>query len=68
MFVDEYMAPKIEDPTREYFTTLAQNLSNSKHTLEIIPDKNGILPIQALRIYKPPLLSSAITSPSTAKP
>jgi hypothetical protein len=68
MFVDEYMAPKIEDPTREYFTTLAQNLSNSKHTLEIIPDKNGILPIQALRTYKPPLLSSVITDQSTTKP
>ena len=61
MFVDEYVAPKIEDPAREYFTTLAQNLSNSKHTLEIIPDKNAIVPIQALRVYRPPLMSSIVS-------
>lgn len=53
MFVDAYLVPKIEDPSREYFTTLAQNLSNSKHKLEIIPDKNGIVPIQEIRVYKP---------------
>ncbi|HEY9609920.1 SGNH/GDSL hydrolase family protein [Allocoleopsis sp.] len=58
MFVDEYVVPKVEDPTKEYFTTLAQNLSNSKHKLEIIPDKNGIPPIQAIRVYRPPLISS----------
>lgn len=55
MFVDEYVAPQIDDPSREYFTTLAQNLSNSKHMLEIVPDKNGTIPIQALRVYRPPL-------------
>ena len=56
MLVDKYVTPKIEDSTKEYFTTLAQNLSNSKHQLEIIPDKNGILPIQKIRVYRPPLM------------
>jgi hypothetical protein len=56
MFVDEYPAPKIADPTKEYFTTLAQNLSNSKHTIEIISDQSGAVPIQALRVYRPPVL------------
>lgn len=55
MFVDEYVTPKIEDSTKEYFTTLAQNLSNSKHKLEIIPEPNGILPIQEIRVYRPPV-------------
>lgn len=55
MFVDVYTTPTIEDSSKEYFSTLAQNLSNSKHTLEIIPDKNGIVPIQAIRVYRPPL-------------
>jgi hypothetical protein len=55
MFVDEYVPPQIEDPTQEYFTTLAQNLSNSKHRLEIIPEQNGMVPIQSLRVYRPPL-------------
>lgn len=55
MFVDVYVPPQIKDQTKEYVTTLAQNLSNSKHTLEIIPDKKGVVPIQAIRVYRPPL-------------
>jgi hypothetical protein len=54
MFVDSYVAPKITDSTREYYTTLAQNLSNSKHILEIAPEANGKVPIQAIRVYSPP--------------
>jgi hypothetical protein len=67
MFVDVYVAPNIEDPSREYVTTLAQNLSNSKHTLEIIPDKNGIVPIQAIRVYRPPLISEGKSEKETGK-
>ncbi len=55
MFVDAYVKPEIKDLSREYVTTLAQNLSNSKHTIEIIPDKNGMIPIQAIRVYRPSL-------------
>lgn len=54
MFVDSYMTPQIADSTREYYTTLAQNLSNSKHILEIVPEANGKVPIQAIRVYRPP--------------
>jgi hypothetical protein len=50
-FVDEYAAPKVEDSSREYATTLAQGLSNGKHTLEI----SGAVPIKEIRVYKPPL-------------
>jgi hypothetical protein len=57
MFVDSYVAPKIEDSTREYYTTLAQNLSNSKHILEIVPEANGQVPIQTIRVYSPPYKS-----------
>ena len=55
MFVDTYTLPKIEDPTREHATTLAQGLTNDKHTLEIIADGNGAIPIRAIRVYRPPL-------------
>jgi hypothetical protein len=55
MFVDMYVTPQVKDSSRESFTTLAQNLSNSRHRLEIIPDKGGIMPIQSLRVYQPPL-------------
>ncbi|MEG4282549.1 SGNH/GDSL hydrolase family protein [Microcoleus sp. A006_D1] len=56
MFVDSYIPPQIADRTREYSTTLAQNLSNSKHILEIIPEANGKVPIQAIRVYRPPYI------------
>ncbi|HYG74281.1 MAG TPA: SGNH/GDSL hydrolase family protein [Planctomycetota bacterium] len=50
MFVDTYQAPKVEDPSREVVTTLAQGLSNGKHTLEL----SGKAPIKAIRVYRPP--------------
>ncbi|MEG4506413.1 SGNH/GDSL hydrolase family protein [Microcoleus sp. F6_B4] len=54
MFVDLYVPPQIVDSSREYSTTLAQNLSNSKHTLEILPEADGKVPIEAIRVYRPP--------------
>ena len=54
MFVDSYVSPQIVDRTREYSTTLAQNLTNSKHLLEIIPETDGKVPIQAIQVYRPP--------------
>ncbi|MEG4940170.1 SGNH/GDSL hydrolase family protein [Microcoleus sp. F4-D5] len=54
MFVDSYVPPKIADSSREYPTTLAQNLSNSKHILEIVPETDGKVPIKAIRVYRPP--------------
>ncbi len=58
MFVDYYVPPQIAYSTREYYTTLAQNLSNSKHILEIVPEANGKVPIQAIRVYRPPYINS----------
>lgn len=55
MFVDVYTPPKIEDLSREYATTLAQGLSNGPHTLELIADNGGVLPIEKFRVYTPPL-------------
>lgn len=64
MFVDSYVPPKIADSSREYPTTLAQNLSNSKHTLEIIPETDEKVPIEAIRVYRPPFsnLTSKVES------
>lgn len=58
MFVDSYIPPQIADSSREYSTTLAQNLSNSKHILEIVPETDGTVPIQAIRVYRPPYIPS----------
>jgi hypothetical protein len=51
MFVDTYEAPEAGDPSREAAVTLAQGLSNARHTLEIVGDA----PIRAIRIYRPPV-------------
>jgi hypothetical protein len=58
MFVDSYIPPKIADASREYPTTLAQNLSNSKHILEIVPETDGTVPIKEIRVYRPPYIPS----------
>ncbi len=55
LFTDIYQAPVTEDPAREYFTTLAQGLSNGRHTIELMPDGNGAVPVAAFRAYRPPL-------------
>ncbi|MGO9108139.1 MAG: SGNH/GDSL hydrolase family protein [Thermoguttaceae bacterium] len=51
LFVDAYQAPQVEDTSRECAITLAQGLSNSKHTLELI----GEVPLRAVRVYRPPV-------------
>lgn len=54
---DVYTPPQATDPAREYSTTLAQGLRNGRHTLRIIPNGDGKVPIRALRVYRPPLAS-----------
>ena len=53
MFTDVYEAPKIEDETRDYVTTLAQGIPNEKHILETVCE--GDAPIRAIRVYRPPV-------------
>ncbi|OGV72719.1 MAG: hypothetical protein A3K19_02775 [Lentisphaerae bacterium RIFOXYB12_FULL_65_16] len=55
LFVDTYQAPKTENAAKEYYTTLAQGLSNGKHTLKLVPNGDGALPIATFRAYRPPL-------------
>jgi len=55
LFKDVYEAPEVEDPTKESAVTLAQGLTNSKHTLRLIPNDDGPLAIKAFRVYRPPL-------------
>ena len=55
LFMDLYRAPKTDDPAKEYATTLAQGLTNAAHTLRIVPNGDGAVPIATIRIYRPPL-------------
>lgn len=56
LFKEIYKAPHTEDPTFVYKTTIVQGLSNGSHTLEIIPLGDGIVPIEAIEIHRPPLV------------
>jgi hypothetical protein len=55
MFQDIYIAPRFEDPSAEYETTLALGLPAGKHTLELVAKEGSVPPLQAIRVYDPPL-------------
>jgi len=50
-FLDVYDPRK----TRGKPTTVAMGLVNKRHTIEIVPDGNGVVPINAIRVFRPPL-------------
>jgi hypothetical protein len=52
-FVDTYVPPHNPDPTIEQTTTLAQGLTNGRHTLELISSDGHPLPIKGIRVYHP---------------
>jgi hypothetical protein len=52
-FTDTFVSPGIQDPAMETRVTLAQGLPNGHHVMEIRAGRD--LPIQALRVYEPPL-------------
>jgi hypothetical protein len=55
MFKDAYASPITDDPGKVYTTTVAQGLTNTSHTLEIIPNGDGPVPIEAIQAYRPPM-------------
>lgn len=50
-FVDTY-APTTGDVGR---TIVAQGLANREHTLEIVPNGDGDVPIREIAVHRPPL-------------
>jgi hypothetical protein len=54
MFKDTYRAPKSKDPANPVRTTVAQLLENGPHTLEILPNADGSVPVQAIQVFQPP--------------
>ncbi|HUS59046.1 MAG TPA: hypothetical protein VM141_10380 [Planctomycetota bacterium] len=54
LFSDSY-EPSGGDSSRPYRLTAAQNLRNGRHTIEIIPNGDGPVPVQAIEVYRPPL-------------
>ena len=53
MFKDVYTAPKSVDPAKPVRTTLVQLIENGHHTLEIIPNGDGAVPVKAITVYQP---------------
>ncbi|MEB2782253.1 hypothetical protein U3A58_17815 [Algoriphagus sp. C2-6-M1] len=55
LFVDQYTPMEITDPTKEYTSTLVQNLTNENHTLELTIMGKGEPQVKTIRIYTPPV-------------
>ena len=52
-FKDTFQSKEIKDSASEEITIIAQGLKNSKHTLEIIPNGDGLVLIKEILIHKP---------------
>jgi hypothetical protein len=55
LYKDIYQAAEMPDKTKVYKTTIVKGLENGMHTLEIIPNGDGFVPIEALEVHRPPL-------------
>lgn len=55
LFADEYTPPQAGRPGQVLVTALAKGLVNGNHTLEIIPNGDGPVPVAAVRVHEPPL-------------
>jgi hypothetical protein len=53
MFMDIYTPLIVPNSQLHYPLTIAQNLTNSRHTLEIHALRNAPIPIAAIRVYRP---------------
>ena len=53
MFQSKYICPVLTDQSKVYKTTLVNGLQNGSHTLEIVPNGEGVVPIEALEVHRP---------------
>ena len=54
MFQDTYTPPKASDPASPVRTTVVQLIENGPHTLEIVPNGKGVIPLKEIQIFRPP--------------
>ncbi len=59
-FEDTFTAPATQDKTMEAAMTIAQGLTNGKHTLEI--SGSSAIPLAAIRVYRPPFAAQQLAS------
>ncbi|NLF40599.1 hypothetical protein GX586_14235 [bacterium] len=51
---DVYVPPAVTDTAHEIETVLASGLDNGPHTLELVAESGGSVPLKAIRVYSPP--------------
>ncbi len=56
LFKEIYQSPATSDRAKVYKTTVVQGMKNGSHTLEIIPNGDGVVPIEAIEVHRPPRL------------
>ena len=54
-FMDRYEPAGAGDPALIRTITIAQGLPNSEHTLELIPNGDGLVPVREIIVHQPPL-------------
>lgn len=55
MFLDTYVPPVMNDSSGVNIVTLAKGLENGIHTLKIVPNGDGVIPIEEIQVHCPPL-------------
>jgi hypothetical protein len=55
LFSETFQAPATTDKTKIYKTTLVQGLDNGVHSLQLIPNGDGPVPVISFDIHRPPL-------------
>ena len=55
MFQHTDTPPKASDPASPVRTTVVQLIENGQHTLEIVPNGDGAVPINAIQVFQPAL-------------
>jgi hypothetical protein len=54
-FLDVYKAVTTPDSSRIYSSVLVQGIQNQEHTLEILVNGDGSVPIKGIQAYRPPM-------------
>ena len=55
LFQDVYAPQPPKDHRRRFRVTVAKLLANTRHTIEIIPNGDGYVPVEAIEVHRPPL-------------
>lgn len=53
--LDTYKATAAKDASHLRLITVAQGMKNAHHTLEVVPNGDGAVPIKAIQVYTPPM-------------